>query len=221
MKQQLSAKPARTPRPGGPDQQRETRLRAQGLTRVAGVDEAGRGPLAGPVVAAAVILPPGLDPAELAGLDDSKALSQAQRLRLFPRIQGIALDYGIGIVSAPVIDRINILQATYLAMWRALASLRQVDYVLIDGNRRLPHWDGPQEAIVKGDARVLSIAAASVLAKVTRDRIMEVLDTHYPGYGLARHMGYPTKSHREQILALGMSPQHRRSFCRKLLEAGS
>lgn len=196
-----------------PDRRREKQLRADGFEAVAGVDEVGRGPLAGPVVAAAVILPPRV---KLPGLDDSKALSPARRLTLFPAIQAQALDYGIGIVTAPVIDRINILQATYLAMWRAVKALRQADYLLIDGNRLLPYWDGPQEAIVKGDGREVAIAAASVLAKVTRDRLMEALDAHYPGYGLGRHMGYPTAAHRERLQALGLSPQHRRSFCRNL-----
>lgn len=197
-----------------PDQKRENQLRKAGFEAVAGVDEVGRGPLAGPVVAAAVVLPPRV---RLKGIDDSKALTPAQRLNLFPEIQAKALDYGIGIVSAPVIDRINILQATYLAMWRALRCLRRADFVLIDGNKLLPHWDGPQEAVVKGDGKVMAIAAASVLAKVTRDRIMEALDGIYPGYGLGRHMGYPTAEHRSQVLALGLSPQHRLSFCRKLL----
>lgn len=203
-----------------PDQLLEQTLQAKGYTRIAGVDEAGRGPLAGPVVAAAVILPPGAAE-QLPGLDDSKKLSASARDRLFSQIQTCALDYGIGIVSAPVIDRINILQATYLAMWRAVKSLQgtQPDFLLIDGNKRLPYWEHAQEAVVKGDGKVLAIAAASVLAKVTRDRIMTALDETYPGYGLARHMGYPTAVHRRQILELGMSPQHRRSFCRKLQEA--
>lgn len=201
-----------------PDQFLEISLNAKGFKYVAGVDEAGRGPLAGPVVAAAVILPPDAD---LPGLNDSKKMKPAARDQLFTQIQQTALDFGIGIVTAPVIDRINILQATYLAMWRAVGSLQRYrpDYLLIDGNKRLPYWEADQEALVKGDGKALSIAAASVLAKVTRDRLMVALDSHYPGYGLARHMGYPTAAHRSKIQDLGLSPQHRRSFCRKFIEA--
>lgn len=198
-----------------PDLSYESALQVQGYRLIAGVDEVGRGPLAGPVVAAAVILPPEF---ELPGLNDSKQLSAHKRNQLFPLIQERALDYSLGIVSAPVIDRINILQATYLAMWRALSGLKAVDYALIDGNKLIPHWNASQQAVVKGDSKVLSIAAASVLAKVTRDKIMAGLDLYYPGYGLAKHMGYPTAEHRKQVLALGMSPQHRRSFCRKIFE---
>lgn len=199
-----------------PDLSFEQDLNQQGYQLIAGVDEVGRGPLAGPVVAAAVILPPHVD---LPGLNDSKKLTERQRQQLSPLIQAQALDYSIGIVTADVIDRINILQATYLAMWRALRGLQQVNYVLIDGNKLIPHWDGPQQAIVKGDSKSLSIAAASVMAKVTRDHIMKALDTHHPGYGLAKHMGYPTAFHRSQVQLLGLSPQHRRSFCKKIMEA--
>lgn len=198
---------------------RERALWQQGCQWVAGVDEAGRGPLAGPVVAAAVILPPGFQ--GLAGLTDSKQLNARQREALLPQIQELALDYALGVVTAPVIDRINILQATRLAMWRALCGLRQVDRALIDGNQPVPLWEGPQESIVKGDAQVLSIAAASVLAKVSRDRMMQALAQHYPGYGFERHMGYPTSAHRQAVRQLGLSPQHRRSFCRKLLESAA
>ena len=198
-----------------PDLSFEQDLYQQGYDYIAGVDEVGRGPLAGPLVAAAVILPAQID---LPGLNDSKKLSERQRLQLSPLIQAQALDYSIGIVTADVIDRINILQATYLAMWRALRGLNQVNYALIDGNKLIPHWDGPQQAIIKGDSKSLSIAAASVLAKVTRDQIMKALEDHYPGYGLAKHMGYPTAFHRSQVQVLGLSPQHRRSFCKKLIE---
>ena len=197
----------------------EHRLRAQGFDRIVGVDEVGRGPLAGPVVAAAVVLP--LDQPErlekLEGLTDSKKLSPRRRQHYFGLIQSCAVDYGLGIVSAPVIDRINILQATFLAMDRAVRGLEQADYLLIDGNKTLPRYGGPQEAIVKGDAASLSIAAASVLAKVTRDQIMAALDTHYPDYGFAQHKGYPTAQHRTAVLSQGLSPQHRRSFCQRLL----
>jgi ribonuclease HII len=190
----------------------------QNRLRVAGVDEAGRGPLAGPVVAAAVVFAPDFDPLALPGLNDSKKISEAKREELFPRIQALALDYGVGIVNAPLIDHLNILQATYLAMWRALSQLEQVHACLIDGNRAIPFWDGPQQTLVKGDQRSLSIAAASVLAKVTRDRIMLALEDTYPGYGFDRHKGYPTADHRSRLQAQGPCPQHRLSFCQKFLE---
>lgn len=189
----------------------------QGIRWVAGVDEAGRGPLAGPVVAAAVVFPiyaPELQ--ALKGLTDSKQLSEKARCRFVPLIQELALDYAVGIVSAPVIDRINILQATYLAMRRAIVGLTQVDQVLVDGNRCVPFLDTPQATIIKGDALSVSIAAASVLAKVVRDGIMEALEQHYPGYGFAQHKGYGTAAHCRQISALGLSPQHRRQFCQKI-----
>lgn len=196
----------------------ETALWQSAHARIAGVDEVGRGPLAGPVVAAAVVLPPWTHiPAPLAQLTDSKQLSEKARQSLFPHIQHLALDYSLGVVTADVIDRINILNATYLAMERALSGLERADYVLVDGNRPLPWWRGPQAALVKGDSRSLSIAAASVLAKVFRDQLMTALDTHYPGYGLAQHKGYPTALHRRSIQQLGLSPQHRLTFCRKLL----
>jgi len=198
------------------DLAQETQLWQQGLTLVAGVDEVGRGPLAGPVVAAAVILPPC---ASLAGLTDSKKLSARQRQLFARRIQLSALDYALGVVTAPVIDRINILQASHLAMWRALKGLKQVDHALIDGHHRVSFWGGPQTCLVKGDSLSLSIAAASVLAKVLRDSLMVALAEHYPGYGLERHMGYPTRLHRSAVLELGLSPQHRQSFCRKLLQS--
>jgi ribonuclease HII len=196
----------------------ETALWQSAHTRIAGVDEVGRGPLAGPVVAAAVVLPPWKHiPDQLAQLTDSKQLSEKVRQALFPHIQSLALDYSLGVVTADVIDRINILNATYLAMERALSGLERVDYVLVDGNRPLPWWQGPQAALVKGDSRSLSIAAASVLAKVFRDQLMTALDRHYPGYGLAQHKGYPTARHRLSLQQLGLSPQHRLTFCRKLL----
>ncbi len=197
----------------------EIPLWQKAYTHIAGVDEVGRGPLAGPVVAAAVVLPPWEQiPPELKTLTDSKQLSEKTRMALFPEIQALALDYSLGVVTADVIDRINILNATYLAMERALSGLDRVDYVLVDGNRSLPWWRGPQTALVKGDSRSLSIAAASVLAKVFRDQLMTALDARYPGYGLAQHKGYPTAAHRRSILQLGMSPQHRLTFCRKLLQ---
>lgn len=197
----------------------ESQQQQQGYRFIAGVDEVGRGPLAGPVVAAAVLLPADIvSTGQLHGLTDSKKLSERKRNAFCAQIQTHALDYSLGVVSAPVIDRINILQATYLAMWRAVKGLQQVDYLLIDGNKPLPYWEGPQTALVKGDSRSLSIAAASVLAKVARDRMMERFESHYPGYGLAQHKGYPTAFHRAQVQAMGLSPQHRRSFCQRILE---
>ncbi|MEZ5540925.1 MAG: ribonuclease HII [Pseudomonadota bacterium] len=177
--------------------------------RVAGVDEAGRGPLAGPVVAAAVILDP-LQP--IAGLRDSKQLSPARRERLYDEIIRHALAWAVGRAEAAEIDRINILQATLLAMQRAVEALQPgAEYVLVDGNR-CPRLPCPAQAIVRGDSRVAAISAASILAKVTRDREMIVLDARYPGYGLARHKGYPSKAHLEALAALGPTPQHRLSF---------
>lgn len=200
-----------------PDLVRESELRTAGFLHIAGVDEVGRGPLAGPVVAAAVILAP--DEKRLTGLNDSKKLSARQREAQFKLIQDHALDYSLGVVSHQVIDRINILQATYLAMWRALKGLRTVDAALIDGNRRVPFFDKSQTPVVKGDQHSLSIAAASVLAKVFRDRLMDAFAQHFPGYGFERHSGYPTKAHREAVLSKGLCPIHRRSFCKKILAA--
>jgi ribonuclease HII len=200
----------------------EHQRQQQGYHYIAGVDEVGRGPLAGPVVAAAVVLPPNIESqGVLQGLTDSKKLSPAKRAFFAKQIQIHAVDYSVGVVSAPVIDRINILQATYVAMWRAVLGLSAVDFLLIDGNKPLPYWDGPQDALIKGDGRSLSIAAASVLAKVARDGMMEAFDVYYPGYGLAKHKGYPTALHRQQVSTLGFSPQHRRSFCRRLVLGAS
>lgn len=201
-----------------PDFVHEQQFWLQRHRYVAGVDEAGRGPLAGPVVAAAVIFKPDFDPARLPGLNDSKKLSEAKREALFPLIQAEALDYGLGVVNAPLIDRLNILQATYLAMWKALSQLKQVDACLIDGNRAIPFWEGPMQTLVKGDQRSLSIAAASILAKVTRDQLMNALDQTWPGYGFAKHKGYPTAVHTTLLQTHGPSPQHRLSFCQKFLE---
>ena len=185
--------------------------------RVAGVDEAGRGPLAGPVVAGAVILDPD-NPIE--GLDDSKRLSASRRERLFDEIQEKALAWSVASATVAEIDSINILQATLLAMQRAVnALLPTAEHALIDGNR-CPELSCPAQAIVKGDSRVAAISAASILAKVTRDREMQVLDMKYPGYGLAQHKGYPSKAHIAALELLGVSPVHRRSYApvRKVLE---
>lgn len=175
----------------------------------AGVDEAGRGPLAGPVVAGAVILNPE-DPIE--GLRDSKKLSPKRRESLFDEIRTRALDWGLGVASVEEIDQINILQATFLAMQRAVNGLRlQPNCVLVDGNR-CPDFGCPAHAIIKGDSKVAAISAASILAKVSRDTEMVRLDAEYPGYGLAQHKGYPSKQHVKALENLGVTPIHRVSY---------
>jgi ribonuclease HII len=187
----------------------ERQLRGQGFGRIAGIDEAGRGPLAGPVVAAAVILPAEFD---LPGLDDSKKISATLRQRLFPRIREQALDYGIGLAHAEEIDTLNILQATLLAMRRAVGRLSQPpDYLLVDGITPLP-VSLPQKTLKQGDSRSLSIAAASVLAKVVRDRLMVTYDARYPAYGFAGHKGYGSAAHREAIARSGPCALHRKTF---------
>ncbi|MEG3641205.1 ribonuclease HII [Magnetococcus sp. PR-3] len=181
------------------------------LHHICGVDEAGRGPLSGPVVAAAVILNPEQLPA---GLNDSKKLSAKKRDALFELIQAQA-DFGIGQATVEEIDALNILHASMLAMCRAVEDLQtkvRVDFALIDGNRLPKTLMVPGEAVVKGDAKSLSIGAASILAKVTRDRIMAVLDAQYPHYGWAKSQGYPTKAHLEALAQHGVTPHHRRSF---------
>ncbi len=193
-----------------PDLSLERRQWAAGRRVVVGVDEAGRGCLAGPVVAAAVVLPPA---AALPGLDDSKKLSPAAREALVPAIHREALAVGVGACSPAEIDDLNILWASMEAMRRATVLLPLVpDVLLVDGNRTIPDAPWPQEAVVQGDARSLSIAAASVIAKVTRDRRMVELDADYPAYGWARHKGYPTAAHYAALAAHGPSPHHRRSF---------
>ncbi len=177
--------------------------------RLAGVDEVGRGPLAGPVVAAAVILDP---EKTIEGLADSKKLSEKKRDRLFDEITEKARAYCIARASVEEIDQLNILHASMLAMKRAVEGLSVVpEYVLVDGNR-LPELSLPAEAVVKGDARVAEIAAASILAKVSRDREMIELDALFPGYGLAQHKGYPTKSHLDALRKQGVNKLYRRSF---------
>ncbi len=185
---------------------------------VAGVDEVGRGPLAGAVVAAAVILDP---ENPIAGLADSKRLSESRRTALADEIREKALAWALGRAEADEIDRINILQASLLAMRRAVEALSITPaHALVDGNR-CPQLPCTAEAVVGGDASVPVISAASILAKVARDREMVALDKQYPGYGLARHKGYPTKAHLEALERLGVSPIHRRSFgpVRRLIEA--
>jgi len=176
---------------------------------VAGVDEVGRGPLAGPVVTAAVILDPN-KPIE--GLNDSKKLSEKRREELEPLIKQRALAWSLGRAEAEEIDQINILQATLLAMKRAVEGL-DIDptHALVDGNKA-PDLACPVTTIIKGDQSEPAIAAASILAKVARDREMQVMDALYPGYGLAKHKGYPTKQHQQALLDLGVTPIHRRSF---------
>ncbi|WP_337246998.1 ribonuclease HII [Photobacterium halotolerans] len=176
---------------------------------IAGVDEVGRGPLVGAVVTAAVIL----DPANpIVGLADSKKLSEKKRLALFDEIQEKALSWSLGRCEPEEIDELNILQATMVAMQRAVAGLSvQPDYVLIDGNR-VPSLPVPSLAVVKGDMRVAEISAASILAKVTRDREMQALDALFPAYGFAQHKGYPTKAHFAALEKYGAIDQHRKSF---------
>lgn len=187
----------------------ERNLARRGYSLVAGIDEAGRGPLAGPVVAAAVVLHPDRIPE---GIDDSKKLSPSRRERLHDDIIRSARGVGIGIVPPETIDRVNILQATFAAMRQAVEQLPfSPDWLLVDGSLTIPGFAN-QEAIVRGDSRSLSIAAASIVAKVTRDRIMDDLDLLWPGYGFKEHKGYGTKSHREAIARLGVTPVHRRSF---------
>ena len=187
----------------------EMQAREKGCRIVAGIDEAGRGPLAGPVVSAAVILPEG---ARLPGIDDSKKLTPRQRRLLYDRLYDVAQAIGIGIVDAAQIDRVNILQATLESMAMAVANLNpQPDHLLIDGIFTIASALS-QQAIKKGDSRSISIAAASIVAKVTRDRIMAQADTLYPEFGFGRHKGYPTQSHREAIRQHGCSPIHRRTF---------
>lgn len=175
----------------------------------AGCDEVGRGPLAGDVLAAAVILDPE-NPIE--GLDDSKKLTEKKREQLFEEIQIKAKSWCVARASVSEIDQINILQASLLAMTRAVQGLHiQPEHVLVDGNK-LPRWHYPAEAVVKGDSRVAAISAASILAKVTRDREMIALDKVYPGYGFADHKGYPTKVHMDALERLGITPIHRTSY---------
>lgn len=204
-----------------PDLTIEAALYAEGYTAVCGVDEAGRGPLCGPVVAAACILPP--DP-ELPGLNDSKKLTPRRREQLFDLIRERAVAYCVAEASVEEIDRLNILEADLLAMRRAIAGLHtpdgrlvRADFALIDGNiaRDFPI---PARAVIKGDATSLSIAAASVLAKVTRDRLCVELDAQYPQYGIAKHKGYGTAAHMAALRQYGASPIHRRKFVRFLDE---
>ncbi|MBQ1609579.1 MAG: ribonuclease HII [Elusimicrobia bacterium] len=182
----------------------------KGLQFVSGVDEAGRGPLAGPVVAAAVILPKDIF---IDGVNDSKKLTEKKRKVLFEEIKQKAFSYGIGIVDAKTIDEINILQATFLAMRKALEQLSvKPELVLIDGNHTIPNLQNKQQAIVSGDAKSACIACASILAKVTRDSIMLEYAKQYPQYNFEKHKGYGTKAHLEAIQKYGPCPIHRMTF---------
>jgi len=201
-----------------PSLQRERELQASGYARIAGVDEAGRGPLAGPVVAAAVVLSPDFAPVDWPRLNDSKQTSAIHREELFARITSTQA-FGIGIISPEIIDEINIRQASWRAMQAAVADLQSrtagviqsVDFVLIDG---LGYGPGPwpYEAIIKGDAKSFSIAAASIIAKETRDRLMEKCDAEYSGYGFSRHKGYGTAAHLKALQELGPCAIHRKTF---------
>lgn len=185
---------------------------AKGYSLICGVDEAGRGPLAGPVTAAAVILPEGF---EIPGLNDSKQLTDKKRRELYPVIQQEAIAYGIAFVDEKTIDEINILNATFLAMREAIFKLSpQPELALIDGNR-VSDFGVDAIPVVKGDAKVASIAAASILAKVARDDYMEAMAVEYPGYGFEVHKGYGTKRHYAAIAEMGMCPIHRRTFLKK------
>ena len=196
-----------------PDFSYEKNLMQQGFALVCGVDEAGRGPLAGPVYAAACILPCDL---EIEGLNDSKKLSEKKREVLYDIIIEKALDYCVATASVEEIEEHNILNATYLAMTRAVKGLKKVDYCLIDGNRLPPELVGFSEAVVKGDSKSCSISAASILAKVSRDRFLLELDKEYPMYNFKKHKGYGTKEHMDLIRQYGACPMHRKSFLKNL-----
>ncbi len=187
----------------------EKRALKKGFTKIAGIDEAGRGPLAGPVVAAAVILP---DALPVSGINDSKKLTPKKRAHLFKEIQEYAVAVGIGIVDPPEIDRINILEASRVAMLLAVANLfPEPDYLLVDGTFPIAS-NLPQEPIPKGDSLSISIAAASIIAKVTRDKMMAKYHQQYPLFGFAQNKGYPTKAHKAAIQKYGCCPIHRKSF---------
>lgn len=197
-----------------PDYSYELNALQNSFNAVCGVDEAGRGPLAGPVYAAAVILPQGL---VIEGLNDSKKLSEKKRELLYDEITKNAVAWSVAYATEKEIDEYNILQATFLAMKRAVESLSpKADFALIDGNR-MPPLDIAGETVIKGDSLSMSIAAASILAKVTRDRLMLDIDKMYPQYQFSKHKGYGTKLHYEMLAEHGISPVHRRSFLKKIL----
>ena len=190
----------------------ENEARSKGYSMICGIDEAGRGPLCGPVCAAAVVLPFGFHPE---GINDSKKLSEKKRDALFDVIVENAVAYSVKMISAEEIDKINILQATFKAMRECVDSLEpKAEFALIDGNRS-PGLEIPELLVVKGDSKSVSIAAASILAKVSRDRYMLALDEEYPQYCFSKHKGYGTKLHYECIERYGLCPEHRRSFLKK------
>lgn len=198
-----------------PDLEIENFAKAKGYKIICGVDEAGRGPLAGPVCAAAVILP---ENCEIEGLNDSKKLSEKKREALYDVIKEKAMAFSIAFASVEEIEEFNILEATFIAMNRAIDGLNiKADYALIDGNRVPKGIKIPCETVIKGDAKSASIAAASILAKVTRDRLLLEYDKKYPEYNFKKHKGYGTKEHTDLILKYGVSPIHRPSFLKKLL----
>ena len=186
----------------------EQEAHALGFVRVAGVDEAGRGPIAGPISAGAVVLA-----GPVPGVNDSKLLTEAQRETLFKEISSGAHDIGVALIEAETIDRIGIQPANYRAMVEAVSALREPPgFVLVDGRVNVPGMAQPQRTVVKGDRRSMSIAAASIVAKVTRDRVMDALDREYPEYGFGSHKGYGTKEHLAALARFGPCPAHRRSF---------
>lgn len=209
-KKKGTAKRKKAPQPTTEEMLAQERaLWAEGLRHVAGIDEVGVGPLAGPVVAAAVVMP---QFAAVEGVRDSKTLSRKQRERLDGEIRAVAIGIGVGVVSPEDVDRLNPYQAGIRAMQLAVRSLPKLpDHLLIDA-RKLPEIDTPQTAIVKGDRNVYAIAAASIIAKVHRDEIMQRVDERYPGYGFARHVGYATAAHLDALRRLGPCPVHRRSY---------
>lgn len=191
----------------------ENALRLKGLKLICGVDEAGRGPLCGPVAAGAVILPKGL---VIEGLNDSKKLTEKKRDALYDEITSKALAWSVGLATPAEIDEYNILKATFLAMKRAVEGLGVIpEYLLVDGNRD-PKIGFPTATIVKGDGKAACIAAASIIAKVTRDRVLDELDKQYPQYGYANHKGYPTKAHYAAIAEHGITEHYRKSFLKTL-----
>ncbi len=193
----------------------ENSLKSEGYKLICGIDEAGRGPLCGPVVAAAVILKDGV---LIEGVNDSKKLSEKKREELYDKIVKNALAIGIGISDVDIIEKVNILNATKLAMADAVKNLKiNPDYVLIDGNQSVLQILFPQKTIVKGDSTSLSIACASIIAKVTRDRLLIAYDEKYPMYGFKKHKGYGTKMHIEAIKKYGLTDIHRPSFCKKFI----
>lgn len=191
----------------------ENALRQKGLSLICGVDEAGRGPLCGPVAAGAVILPEGLF---IEGLNDSKKLSEKKREKLYDEITSSAVCWAVGIATPAEIDELDILKATFLAMKRAVEGLSKIpEYVLVDGNRD-PKLGLPTATLVKGDGKAACIAAASIIAKVTRDRMLDEMDKKYPQYGYAKHKGYPTKAHYAAIAEHGIHEEYRKSFLKTL-----